>query len=139
MCGTTPNIRNFNHFTHILRYLKQIYRNECAEIMPVKPHMLQRNADAEARKIEMAEEALEEFEAVRAVEEFEAEERARKNVGREKEVAEYQRRTAINARRKEGGRRYGRYRRYIACKRAQTPQTVHETTQRAQKAKETSL
>lgn len=66
--------------------------------------MLQRNADAEARKIEMAEEALEEFEAVRAVEEFEAEERARKNVGREKEVAEYQRRTAINARRKEGGR-----------------------------------
>lgn len=125
MCGTTPNIRNFNHFTHILRYLKQIYRNECAEIMPVKLNMLQRNADAEARKIEMAEE------------------RARKNVGREKEVAEYQRRTAINARRKEGGRfdedmgDIGDI--CISCKRAQTPQTVHETTQRAQKAKETSL
>lgn len=40
--------------------------------------MLQRNADAEARKIEMAEVPLEEFEAVRAVEEFEANEPARK-------------------------------------------------------------
>lgn len=39
--------------------------------------MLQRNADAEGSKIEMTEEPLEEFESVRAVEEFEAKERAR--------------------------------------------------------------
>lgn len=64
--------------------------------------MLQRNADAEGSKIEMTEESLEEFESVRAVEEFEAKERARKNAECEKEVTEYQRRTAINALQKEG-------------------------------------
>lgn len=79
-----------------------MYEKEYAEIMPAKTHMLQRNVDAEMRQIEMAEESLEEFEVLRAVEEFEADELARKVAEREKELAKIRRQMAINALRREG-------------------------------------
>lgn len=76
--GTTNSQRNWVQITEIVRFIKKFYREQYLEAIPALPHMIARNAKAEANQIAREAAADAEAKSSQAVERLEDEEQAQR-------------------------------------------------------------